>query len=50
VEIKQRHRQGQQIMQTLNAEIRTYGPELPDLPAAHDPDTVRLFAQPVRQG
>ena len=49
-EIKQLHRQGQQIVQALNAEIRAYGPELPDLPAAHDPDTVRLFAQPVRQG
>jgi hypothetical protein len=49
-EIKQLHRQGQQIVPALNAEIRACGPELPDLPATHEPDTVRLFAQPVRQG
>jgi hypothetical protein len=48
-EIKQLHRQGQQIVQALNAEIHACGPALPDLPAAHDLDTMRLFAQTVGQ-
>jgi hypothetical protein len=48
-EITQLHRQGQQIMQALNAEIRACGPEPQELPAARDPDTVRLFASPAHQ-
>jgi energy-coupling factor transporter ATP-binding protein EcfA2 len=48
-EVTQLHRQGQQLLQALNAEIRACGPELRELPAAHDPDTVRLFAPPARQ-